>query len=600
MFKTTSARLFLAGLALSFVGCVEAGPSPSGASATATQAATVAGWTKIQPDNVDRFGGQVAIWKDRLVTTERPAEGSSRVHFLEVREGNWETVGTFTDRAVSQCSGFLGPFSELSEVKIQDATAVVPCTNAGSYAVFRRESTTWTVAQTVTAPVDGSNGRVDLDGNRLAIGAPADNRGDGEVHVFSRPSVRSDFSLDSTLSPQSSGQQLRFGESVALDGDRLAVGVPNLTNSDGEQIGGVDLFELKNGSWVRQTRIDSSPGQTGVDRGGRIEFHAENVLMGSTDPVFPSFKKSQFFRDIESSWMPAGTVNGKIPFDLTDTRAATRNPDSGSFIWIYGFEDGTWNQKLSFVPPKERDFVADLHTDRLVIGMPFAEDDAGGSSRGALYVRFLDYDADGIRNARDNCPDTSNRAQNDRDDDGVGDRCDGCPSDANKTEPKVCGCGNSDVDGDNDGTLDCNDGCPTNPERTEPGPCGCSGDTSDADGDGTPACNDDCPRDPNKTAPGACGCGTPDTDRDGDGVADCNDACPDNPSRSTLPCSPQDAGHTDTGMSDAGSADGGPEFTWGNDTPAESGCHTRPGAPGMPPAWPVALLVVAALRRRRR
>ncbi|GEM_PF-6350063 len=533
MFRTTSVRLFFASLALSLFGCVEATPTSSGAdpaSATATQAATVAGWTKIQPDNVDRFGGQVAIWKDRLVTTERPAEGSSRVHFLEVRGGNWETVGTFTDRGVSQCSRFLGPFSELSEVKMQDATAVVPCTNAGSYAVFRRESSTWTLAQTVTAPIDGSNGRVDLDGNRMAIGAPSENRGDGEVHVFSRASVRSDFSLDSTLSPQSSGQQLRFGESVALDGDRLAVGVPNLTNSDGEQIGGVDLFELKNGSWVRQTRIDSSPGQTGVDRGGRIEVHANNVLMGSTTPVFPSFKKSQVFRENDSTWMPAGTVNGKIPFDLTHTRAATRNLESGSLIWIYEFENGIWNQKLSFVPPKERDFVADLHTDRLVVGIPFAEDDAGGSSRGALYVRFLDYDADGIRNARDNCPDDSNRAQNDRDDDGVGDVCDGCPSDADKTEPKVCGCGNPDVDGDNDGTLDCNDGCPTNPERTEPGPCGCSGDTSDADGDG---------------------------------VADCNDACPDNPSRSALPCSPQDAGQTDTGMSDAGSADGGPEFTLG-------------------------------------
>ena len=69
----------------------------------------------------------------------------------------------------------------------------------------------------------------------------------------------------------------------------------------------------------------------------------------------------------------------------------------------------------------------------------------------------IDSDNDGIINIRDNCPQRSNRWQEDSDNDGIGDDCD--------AEPNV-----PDVDSDNDGIVDGIDNCPAiqNPTQGKP------------------------------------------------------------------------------------------------------------------------------------
>jgi len=61
-------------------------------------------------------------------------------------------------------------------------------------------------------------------------------------------------------------------------------------------------------------------------------------------------------------------------------------------------------------------------------GNPGALDQAGSSDEDDL--QQIDMDEDGIPNAEDNCPTTSNPTQDDLDNDGVGDPCDDCPGDA--------------------------------------------------------------------------------------------------------------------------------------------------------------------------
>ena len=55
----------------------------------------------------------------------------------------------------------------------------------------------------------------------------------------------------------------------------------------------------------------------------------------------------------------------------------------------------------------------------------------------------LDSDADGVPDARDNCPLTFNPTQANQDGDGVGDACDLCPNDPLRTNPgtEICGDG---------------------------------------------------------------------------------------------------------------------------------------------------------------
>ena len=114
----------------------------------------------------------------------------------------------------------------------------------------------------------------------------------------------------------------------------------------------------------------------------------------------------------------------------------------------------------------------------------------------------------------------------DADADGVSDADDTCPGTSNAVSVDAEGCSCAQRDGDEDGTDDCIDECPDDPAKVEMGVCGCGVPDSDTDGDRTPDCNDACPDDAATAAPGVCGCNAPDLDRDADGLADCLDLCP--------------------------------------------------------------------------
>jgi hypothetical protein len=144
-----------------------------------------------------------------------------------------------------------------------------------------------------------------------------------------------------------------------------------------------------------------------------------------------------------------------------------------------------------------------------------------------------DIDGDGILNAVDNCPTTSNPDQADADGDGIGDICDSClgSDDAIDTDsdgvPDGCDiCPNSDdaIDSDGDGIPDGCDNCPTtsNPDQEDVDgdgigdncdSCLGSDDTIDTDSDGIPDGCDVCP-------------GSDDAiDSDADGIPDGCDNC---------------------------------------------------------------------------
>jgi len=126
-----------------------------------------------------------------------------------------------------------------------------------------------------------------------------------------------------------------------------------------------------------------------------------------------------------------------------------------------------------------------------------------------------DTDGDGIKDKKDDCPETPGLVEfngcPDTDGDGIPDKDDMCPTEPGLAEFKGC------PDTDGDGIPDMNDDCPTEAGLAEFNGC------PDRDGDGVPDKDDKCPDVAGLVALQGC----PDTD--GDGVIDGEDRCPTEP-----------------------------------------------------------------------
>jgi len=134
------------------------------------------------------------------------------------------------------------------------------------------------------------------------------------------------------------------------------------------------------------------------------------------------------------------------------------------------------------------------------------------------FGKAKDSDGDGVKDRKDECPDTPAGVQVDekgcpldRDGDGVPDYKDDCPDVAGPANLNGC------PDRDGDGIIDKNDDCPDVPGLLKFKGC------PDTDGDGVPDPKDKCPNTPKGCPVNEVGCPL---DSDGDGVIDCQDRCP--------------------------------------------------------------------------
>ena len=151
-------------------------------------------------------------------------------------------------------------------------------------------------------------------------------------------------------------------------------------------------------------------------------------------------------------------------------------------------------------------------------GTPLTQDHAQLTSIIEFGLGSKDSDGDGVKDKKDECPDTPAGVQVDekgcpldRDGDGVPDYKDDCPDEAG--DVKFNGC----PDRDGDGIMDKEDDCPDEAGLAKFNGC------PDTDEDGVMDKLDQCPNTPKGCPVDAVGCPL---DSDGDGVIDCEDKCP--------------------------------------------------------------------------
>ena len=209
---------------------------------------------------------------------------------------------------------------------------------------------------------DGNDGdlfgyAVGISGNYAIVGAHFENNGSGNAYIYDV----TDGSLLHTLTNQNdynTGAQDNFGEAVAIGGNYALVCAPGEDSATGNGVGKAYVYDVTTGNYLRTIDNPNAYGGDNFDLFGRgnnpIGIAGDYAVVGALNED-----------DAD------GSGSGKAyVFDLTDgsTLYTLDNPDA------YGTgADDRFGQS------------ADISTDYIVIGAP-REEDAGGTRSGKAYI----------------------------------------------------------------------------------------------------------------------------------------------------------------------------------------------------------------------
>jgi T1SS-143 domain-containing protein len=245
--------------------------------------------------------------------------------------------------------------------------------------------------------------RLALDGGTLIAGSNGYATGvpfrSGMVRIFELDSNDDWVQTEELFGIPSSEQS--FGSSVAVDGDRIAVGA--LGRHDGHfWAGRVFIYDKDaGGNWV-QTVLENPQPTSDDYLGISIDLDGDRVIAGGSHGGANPSGTGQVYvweRDAGGTWtptelVPSGVTLEHIGYDVAiegDIAVIGMHSVSGGegAVAVFQFTGGLWTQTqlLTATPPEASahfGFSVDLEGGVLAIAAPF--DDEGGSDRGLIYV----------------------------------------------------------------------------------------------------------------------------------------------------------------------------------------------------------------------
>jgi len=183
-----------------------------------------------------------------------------------------------------------------------------------------------------------------LDGDTLAVGAPDVNfpvTGIGAVYIYiDNGSV---WTLEATLAPSAGLPGDQFGRSLALQADRLVVGAP-FDDDGGVQSGSAFVFDRSGNTWTETAQLLPADPAPGAQFGKSVALDGDTALIGA--------------------WLDSGTaIQAGAAYAFVETT-------------------GVWSEQAKLVPATvdAGDAVGEtvgLSGDIALLGAPNVDDDSG-------------------------------------------------------------------------------------------------------------------------------------------------------------------------------------------------------------------------------
>ena len=155
--------------------------------------------------------------------------------------------------------------------------------NQGSVHVFVRSGSAWSLQQKLTAS-DGAAGNrfgcsVAVFGDTVAVGARYANGDRGAVYIFTRNNAT--WTQQPRLTANDGAANDFFGDAIALSGDTLAVGAHAADISGMADQGAVYVYARQGASWLLQWKLFASDGEAFDEFGASVAVSGDNVLIGA-------------------------------------------------------------------------------------------------------------------------------------------------------------------------------------------------------------------------------------------------------------------------------------------------------------------------------
>ena len=260
----------------------------------------------------------------------------------------------------------------------------------GEVRTFTRTGGVWTEGQTllgsVPLPEAGFGSALDLDGDRLVVGAPGYSQGGaGTAFVFERSGAT--WSETAVLQAPDAMPYATFGTSVAIDGDTLAVGAPGDLGFFGK--GAVYVWTHDGSAWTFRQKLEGSDTVSGDILGTTVALEGDVLATGAPAILNNAPGAAYVFTRSGTTWSqaqklvaPAGASGDAFgeQLALSGAMLAVASPrrdvgpslDAGA-VHVFRSVGGSWTHERELLAPTPVAFgnfggALDVEGDRLLVG----------------------------------------------------------------------------------------------------------------------------------------------------------------------------------------------------------------------------------------
>jgi hypothetical protein len=233
----------------------------------------------------DKFGISVAIDNDTIVVGAYGDDKNTGAAYVFARNGSaWYQQQKLNASGPGDLFG--------ASVSISNNTIIVGAYGDDGYTgavyVFVRNGSDWSQDCILRASDSINNDMfgwsVAIDGNWAVVGAYCSDYSEnvtdtGSAYIFQR-SGSAWFQRQKIIDPNQPNQSQRFGFSVAVHNDRIAIGCKSDLVAD-QNAGSVYSYSLDGSNWIYRDRLLASDANEGDTFGLSVALSADHVIVGS-------------------------------------------------------------------------------------------------------------------------------------------------------------------------------------------------------------------------------------------------------------------------------------------------------------------------------